>query len=221
MSRAEQSRARGKIRGFGISSYIECTAWNDSEQGSVTLEKNGDFTLLIGTQSNGQGHETAYAQAVSEHLDVPLDRVKVVQGDTDRIATGFGTGASRSIPVGAVMVTRASQTLAASLKELAADKLEAAVADLEIEDGKVRIAGTDRAISYAEIAAYIARRLDADPALVRPVAAASAGMPAGSTPRNTTLDSSALRARFGIAAHEPWPTIEGVLDVVGNARQTD
>jgi carbon-monoxide dehydrogenase large subunit len=153
MSRAEQSRARGKIRGFGISSYIECTAWNDSEQGSVTLEKNGDFTLLIGTQSNGQGHETAYAQAVSEHLDVPLDRVKVVQGDTDRIATGFGTGASRSIPVGAVMVTRASQTLAASLKELAADKLEAAVADLEIEDGKVRIAGTDRAISYAEIAA--------------------------------------------------------------------
>jgi len=153
MSRAEESRARGKIRGFGISSYIECTAWNDSEQGSVTLEKNGDFTLLIGTQSNGQGHETAYAQAISQHLDVPPERVKVVQGDTDRIATGFGTGASRSIPIGAVMVARASQTLAASLKELAADKLEAAVADLEIEDGKVRIAGTDRAISYAEIAA--------------------------------------------------------------------
>ena len=151
--RAEQSKAHGKIRGFGISSYIECTAWNDSEEGSVTLEKNGDFTLLIGTQSNGQGHETAYAQVVSQHLDVPLERVKVVQGDTDRIPTGFGTGASRSIPVGAVMVTRASQTLAASLKELAADKLEAAVADLEIEDGKVRIGGTDRAISYAEIAA--------------------------------------------------------------------
>jgi carbon-monoxide dehydrogenase large subunit len=151
--RAEQSRAQGKIRGFGISSYIECTAWNDSEQGSVTLEKNGDFTLLIGTQSNGQGHETAYAQAVSQHLDVPLERVKVVQGDTDRVATGAGTGASRSIPIGAVMVTRASQNLAASLKELAADKLEAAVADLEIEDGKVRIAGTDRVISYAEIAA--------------------------------------------------------------------
>jgi aerobic carbon-monoxide dehydrogenase large subunit len=152
-SRAEQSRARGKICGFGISSYIECTAWNDSEQGSVTLEKNGDFTLLIGTQSNGQGHETAYAQAVSQHLDVPLERVKVIQGDTDRVATGAGTGASRSIPIGAVMVAHASETLAASLKELAADKLEAAVADLEIEDGKVRIAGTDRAISYAEIAA--------------------------------------------------------------------
>ena len=151
--RAEEARARGKIRGFGISSYIECTAWNDGEQGSVTLEKNGDFTVLVGTQSNGQGHETAYAQVVSQHLDVPLDRIKVIQGDTDRIATGAGTGASRSIPIGGVMVNRASQTLAASLKDLAADKLEAAVADLEIADGEVRIAGTDRAISYAEIAA--------------------------------------------------------------------
>jgi carbon-monoxide dehydrogenase large subunit len=151
--RADEARARGKIRGFGIASYIECTAWSDSETGSLTLDKNGDFTLLIGTQSNGQGHETAYAQTVSQSLDVPLERIKVVQGDTDRVKTGFGTGGSRSIPIGAVMVTRASETLAASLKELAADKLEAAVADLEIADGKVRIAGTDRAISYAEIAA--------------------------------------------------------------------
>jgi carbon-monoxide dehydrogenase large subunit len=150
--RADEARARGKVRGFGISSYIECTAWSDSETGSLTLDKNGDFTLLIGTQSNGQGHETAYAQTVSQSLDVPLERIKVVQGDTDRVKTGFGTGGSRSIPIGAVMVTRASETLAASLKELAADKLEAAVADLEIADGKVRIAGTDRAISYAEIA---------------------------------------------------------------------
>ena len=151
--REQELRARGKVRGFGMSSYIECTAWDDPEQGSVTLEKNGDFTVLIGTQSNGQGHETAYAQVVSQYLDVPLERIKVVQGDTDRVATGAGTGASRSIPVGAVMVTRASQTLVGMLKELAADKLEAAVADLEIADGAVRIAGTDRMISYAEIAA--------------------------------------------------------------------
>jgi carbon-monoxide dehydrogenase large subunit len=151
--RAAESKKRGAIRGFGISSYIECTAWGDGEEGSVTLEKNGDFTLLIGTQSSGQGHETAYAQVVSQHLDVPLDRIKVVQGDTDRVPTGHGTGGSRSIPVGAVMVSRASQTLAASLKELASDTLEAAVEDLEIADGRIRVAGTDRAISYAEIAA--------------------------------------------------------------------
>ena len=151
--RVDDARARGKIRGFGIASYIECTAWGEGEEGSVGLDRNGDFTVLIGTQSTGQGHETAYAQVVSQYLDVPIERIKVVQGDTDRIPTGNGTGGSRSIPIGAVMVTRASETLAASLKELAADKLEAAVADLEIADGKVRIAGTDRAISYAEIAA--------------------------------------------------------------------
>ncbi len=151
--RAEDAQARGKIRGFGFASYIECTAWGEGEEGSVGLERNGDFTVLIGTQSTGQGHETAYAQIVAQYLDVPIERVKVVQGDTDRIPTGNGTGGSRSIPIGAVMVSRASETLAGSLKDLAADKLEAAVADLEIADGKVRIAGTDREISYAEIAA--------------------------------------------------------------------
>src|SRR6202453_764456 len=150
--RVDDARAQGKIRGFGFASYIECTAWGEGEEGSVGLERNGDFTVLIGTQATGQGHETAYAQIVSQYLDVPIERIKVVQGDTDRIPTGNGTGGSRSIPIGAVMVTRASETLAGSLKELAADKLEAAVADLEIADGKVRIAGTDREISYAEIA---------------------------------------------------------------------
>src|SRR3984885_7818931 len=151
--RADDARARGKIRGFGFASYVECTAWGEGGGGSVGLDRNGDFTVLIGTQSTGQGHETAYAQIVAQYLDVPIERVKVVQGDTDRIPTGNGTGGSRSIPIGAVMVSRASETLAGSLKELAADKLEAAVADLEIADGKVRIAGTDRAISYSEVAA--------------------------------------------------------------------
>jgi aerobic carbon-monoxide dehydrogenase large subunit len=151
-ARAEAAKKRGFIRGIGLSSYIECTAWGDGEEGSVELGPDGNFTAYIGTQSNGQGHETAYAQVVSQYLDVPLDRIKIVQGDTDRVPTGNGTGGSRSIPVGAVMVTRASQTLVASLKELAADKLEAAVGDLEVADGHIRIAGTDRAISYADIA---------------------------------------------------------------------
>jgi carbon-monoxide dehydrogenase large subunit len=152
-ARAAESRARGCARGFGIASYIECTAWGEGEQGSVELGKDGNFTVLIGTQSNGQGHETAYAQVVSQYLDVPLERIKVVQGDTDRVKTGNGTGGSRSIPIGAVMVTRASESLAKTLKELGADALETAVADVEIADGKVRVAGTDRSISYAEIAA--------------------------------------------------------------------
>ena len=164
--RADEARTRGHIRGIGISSYVECTAWGDGEAGSVILEKSGDFTVLIGTQSNGQGHETAYAQVVSQYLDVPLSRVRVVQGDTERVATGAGTGGSRSIPIGAVMVDGASRKLVASLKDLAADKLEAAAEDLEIADGHIRIAGTDRAVSYAELAslptATVERRTGAD-----------------------------------------------------------
>ncbi len=152
-ARAANSRAHGKARGFGFSSYIECTAWGEGEQGSVTLEKDGTLTVAIGTQSTGQGHETAYAQVVSQQFDMPLERIRVIQGDTARVPTGNGTGGSRSIPVGAVMVGRASTKLADTLKELAADKLEAAIADLEIAEGRVRIAGTDRAITLAEIAA--------------------------------------------------------------------
>ena len=151
-ARAKASAGRGRVRGIGFSSYIECTAWGSGEEGSVSLEADGTFTVVVGTQSNGQGHATAYAQTVSQYLDVPLDRVRMVQGDTDRVKTGNGTGGSRSIPVGAAMVSRASETLARKLKELAADELEAAVSDLEIADGGVRIAGTDRAISYEMLA---------------------------------------------------------------------
>ncbi len=92
----------------------------------MRLERDGGVTVLIGSQSTGQGHATSYAQLVAERLDLPPERVRVVQGDTDLIATGAGTGGSSSIPVGGVSVDRASKTLAEQLKELAADALEAA-----------------------------------------------------------------------------------------------
>ncbi len=151
--RLAQSKLGGRLRGIGMSSYIECTAWGEGEEGSVTLDQDGGFTVLVGTQSNGQGHATAYAQTVSQFLDVPLDRIRVVQGDTDRVKTGNGTGGSRSIPVGSAMLARASESLVVKLKDLASDKLEAAVADLEVVDGAIRIAGTDRALRFEEIAA--------------------------------------------------------------------
>jgi carbon-monoxide dehydrogenase large subunit len=148
----------GRLRGIGIACFIETARGTPNEGAEIRFEADGAVSLLLGTQSNGQGHETAYAQVVSQYLDVPLERIRVIQGDTDRVVSGNGTGGSRSIPVGAVMVTRASQTLVASLKELAADKLEAAVGDLEVADGHIRIAGTDRAISYRELAALPAAK---------------------------------------------------------------
>ncbi len=150
--RLARSRKSGKLRGIGLATYIEACGGNGPENAKLRLEPDGGVTLLIGTQSTGQGHHTAYAQLVAEHLDLSPERVQVIQGDTDLVATGGGTGGSSSIPCGGASVAGAARKLAANLKKLAADALEASPGDLEIADGAVRIAGTDRAIAFAEIA---------------------------------------------------------------------
>jgi carbon-monoxide dehydrogenase large subunit len=152
--RAAQAKRTGKLRGIGIASYIEACGNNGPETATVTLDRDGGVTLLIGSQSTGQGHATSYAQLIAEHLDLPPDRVRVIQGDTSRIRTGAGTGGSSSIPVGGVSTDRATKKLAEQIKEIAADALEAATGDLEIANGTVRIAGTDRVISFAELATH-------------------------------------------------------------------
>ena len=152
--RATQSKRAGKLRGIGIGTYVEACGANGPETANVQLDRDGGVTVLIGSQSTGQGHQTSYAQLVAERLDLPPDRVRVVQGDTDRIATGAGTGGSSSIPVGGVSVDRATRTLAEQLKELAADALEAAAGDMEIANGTIKVAGTDRSISFADLAVH-------------------------------------------------------------------
>ena len=152
--RATASKRTGKLRGIGIATYVEACGNNGPEMANVRLDRDGGITVLIGSQSTGQGHATSYAQLVAEQLDLPPERVRVVQGDTDLIASGAGTGGSSSIPVGGVSVDRAAKTLAEQLKQLAADALEAAPTDMEIADGTVRVAGTDRAISFVDLAAH-------------------------------------------------------------------
>ncbi|CAM5765866.1 xanthine dehydrogenase family protein molybdopterin-binding subunit [Bosea minatitlanensis] len=151
-ARAAASKKAGRIRGIGMSCYIEACGGGGPESSTVILEKDGTVTVLIGTQSNGQGHETAYSQLVSQHLDISMDRIRVVQGDTDRVETGSGTGGSRSIPVGGAALDKATEILTDNLKQLASEKLEAAVGDLEIASGAVRVVGTDKALDLAEIA---------------------------------------------------------------------
>ncbi|MAU99108.1 MAG: carbon monoxide dehydrogenase [Fulvimarina sp.] len=152
-ARREAAKAENKLRGIGMATYVEACAFPGSEPAYAELTSDGRVTLKIGTQSNGQGHETAYAQFVAEALKLDYDRIDVRQGDTDETPTGGGTGGSRSIPLGAVSVRRASQALAEKLKKLASDELEAAAADIEIEGGFARVAGTDRAIDFAALAA--------------------------------------------------------------------
>lgn len=150
--RLETSRAAGKARGIGMATYVEACAFPGSEPAHVQLNVDGTVTLFIGTQSNGQGHATAYAQFVSEKLGLDLDKVMVHQGDTDKLADGGGTGGSRSIPLGGVSASRAGEDLAVKLRKLAANELEASAADIELFDGEARIVGTDRAMSFAALA---------------------------------------------------------------------
>ncbi|MCC2112716.1 MAG: molybdopterin-dependent oxidoreductase, partial [Hyphomicrobiales bacterium] len=139
----------------GMATYIEACAFAGSEPAYVRLNDDGGATILIGTQSNGQGHATAYAQLVAEKLDLDVDRISLHQGDTDELAKGGGTGGSRSIPLGATAVDRASVELREVIVAHAADELEAAPGDIELVDGVARIAGTDREIALVTIAEHV------------------------------------------------------------------
>jgi carbon-monoxide dehydrogenase large subunit len=157
--RAKAAKKQGLVRGIGLASYVEVCGTMGEETAKVQLDPNGDVSVLIGTQSTGQGHQTAYAQLIAEQFGLAPERVHVFQGDTDQIATGLGTGGSASIPTGGVSVERAARELGKKLREIAADALEASAADLEISDGVIRVAGTDRSISFADLA----RRPGVDP----------------------------------------------------------
>ncbi|MEP3438764.1 MAG: xanthine dehydrogenase family protein molybdopterin-binding subunit [Hoeflea sp.] len=150
--RVEEAASRGKLRGLGTSVYIEACAFAGSEPARLTLDADGGITLYIGTQTNGQGHATAYSQFVADKIGIGFEKITVRQGDTNELAKGGGTGGSRSIPLGGVSVSAASGVLAEKMKKLAADELEASAADIELVDGAARIVGTDRVISYADIA---------------------------------------------------------------------
>lgn len=150
--RLAESTARGKLRGIGMSTYIEACAFAGSEPAFLELHDDGTLTLKIGTQSNGQGHATAYAQFVSDKLNVDIARIKVRQGDTDELPRGGGTGGSRSIPLGGVSCAYAGEHLAKKIRKIAADEMEASPDDIELADGEAVIVGTDRRMSFAQIA---------------------------------------------------------------------
>lgn len=165
--RQSESAARGKFRGIGICSYIEACAFAGSEEATLELDETGSLTLLIGTQTNGQGHATAYSQVVAEQFGLSIEDINVIQGDTDRVKKGGGTGGSRSIPIGLPSVQAAGKTLSKKVLELASDQLEAGLEDLELESGFVRIVGTDQQITLAEVVAKVGQTLTAAEAVTQ------------------------------------------------------
>jgi aerobic carbon-monoxide dehydrogenase large subunit len=169
-ARRQEALRRGKLRGIGVSTYIEACGIAPSavvgslgaraglyECANVRVHPTGSVTVYTGTHSHGQGHETTFAQLVHEQLGVPLDQIEVVHGDTAKIPFGMGTYGSRSLAVGGSAMVKAMDKIIAKGKKIAAHLLEASVEDIEFKDGKFAVAGTDRAKSLTEIslAAYV------------------------------------------------------------------
>ena len=169
-ARRSEAAGRGKLRGIGISTFIEACGIAPSavvgslgaraglyEVGSVRVHPTGSVSVFTGTHSHGQGHETTFAQIVAETLGVDFDAVDVVHGDTGAIPFGMGTYGSRSLAVGGTAIYNAVQKVIAKGRKIAAHLLEASEEDIEFADGNFTVAGTDRSKSIGEVAltAYV------------------------------------------------------------------
>jgi len=150
--KAESARQR-KLRGVGLCYYIESILGSHDETAKLVYAEDGMWEVLVGTQSNGQGHETVYAQFLNDRAGIPFDKIRIVQGDSDRIAKGGGTGGSRSVTMQGSAINAAADDLIEKMKPLAEEELEVSGADLVWEDGSWRVAGTDKAIDLMTLAA--------------------------------------------------------------------
>lgn len=150
--RKKASRKRGKLRGIAIGAYLEVTAPPSKELGKIVFDKDGGVTLITGTLDYGQGHASPYAQVLAERLGVPFDKIRLVQGDSDVVHAGNGTGGSRSITASGQAIVEASALVVEKAKEAAAHVLEASPADIEFAGGRFTIAGTDRGINILDLA---------------------------------------------------------------------
>ncbi|MBR0788687.1 xanthine dehydrogenase family protein molybdopterin-binding subunit [Bradyrhizobium manausense] len=150
--RKKDSKKAGKLRGIAVGSYLEVTAPPSPELGKIVFDPDGSVQLITGTLDYGQGHASAFAQVLCAQLGVPFDSVKLVQGDSDIVHTGNGTGGSRSITASGQAIVGASKLVIEKGKRAAAHMLEASEADIEFADGSFTIAGTDRSIDIMELA---------------------------------------------------------------------
>jgi len=164
-ARRQEAMGRGKLRGLGIATYIEACGIAGSlgaraglyESAVVRVHPTGSVSVLTGTHSHGQGHETTFPQLVADTLGIPMENVEIVHGDTGKIPYGMGTYGSRSIAVGGTAIVKAMDKVIAKGRKIAAHLLEAAEADVEFKDGKFTVAGTDRSKTLGEVAltAYV------------------------------------------------------------------
>jgi aerobic carbon-monoxide dehydrogenase large subunit len=159
-ARRAEAKLRGRCRGIGVANYVDTATGVPRERAEITVQPEGVVEVVIGTVSSGQGHETSFAQLVSEWLGVPLDSVALVQGDTARVSVGGGSHSGRALRLGSIVMLGASNEIIAKGMRIASHVLEVAQADLEFSAGRFVVQGTDRSIGIFEVAAAAVQRND-------------------------------------------------------------
>jgi carbon-monoxide dehydrogenase large subunit len=162
--RREESRQHGKCRGIGVANYVDTATGAPREKAEVTVKPEGPVggtvEVVIGTTSQGQGHETSFAQLITEWLGVPIDSVKLVTGDTDRVSVGGGAHSGRALRLGSIVMFNSSNQIIEKGLKIASHVLEAAVEDIAFAGGRFEVKGTDRAIGIFEVARAALKRTD-------------------------------------------------------------
>lgn len=169
--RRRESKRKGRLRGMGIANYIEATSGDPREYAKVDVLAEGRIDVTVGTLSSGQGHETSFAQCIAEWLGTTIDRVRLIQGDTDIVPIGGGSHSGRSMRLAGVVMGKASQLVIAKATQIAALMLETDAADVTFADGRFTVKGTDRSIGLFEVAAAAGLRNDLPENLRAPLAA--------------------------------------------------
>ncbi len=212
-ARQREAKKRGLLLGRGVGSYLEVSAPPNKEMGGIRFEPDGDVTIITGTLDYGQGHASAFAQVLSEKLRVPFERINLLQGDSDELIHGGGTGGSRSAIMSGAAIVEASEKVVEKGKRLAGVALEASVEDIEFSDGTFSVAGTDVSIDIMELADRVRQGLS---------------LPEGMDEDDSTLDvthlTDALPSTFPNGSHVAEVEIDpetGVVDVVRYAMVND
>ena len=170
--RRAEAKQRGKRRGMGVANYVDTASGVPREKAEITVLPEGAVEVVIGITSQGQGHETSFAQLVTEWLGVPIECVRFVTGDTDRVSVGGGAHSGRGMRLGSIVIKKSSNDVIARAARIAEQLLETAAADIEFKNGRFTVKGTNHSVGLFEVARAALERADLPPDLQGPLAAA-------------------------------------------------
>ncbi|MGH7094667.1 MAG: xanthine dehydrogenase family protein molybdopterin-binding subunit, partial [Stellaceae bacterium] len=210
-ARRAASLTRGKRRGIGIANYVEITSGAPRERTEITVQPDGRVELVMGTMSSGQGHETSFAQLVTEWLGVPFDSIDYVAHDTARVTAGGGSHSGRSMKLATTVIGQATDDIIAKGRRIAGLLLETSEADIEFSAGHFRVAGTDRAVDLFDAARAAATRTDLPAELHGPLGAISdQTLPIASFPYGTQICEVEVDPETGAVAILRYAAVDDV-----------